>query len=94
MLDGIPLVIHANPETRSIHIFVRQLSDGTELTFIGGPEQMIDLETGSTWDPMRGVAFNGELAGEGLREILYISSFDWTWLDFYPDTDFYRPREN
>lgn len=93
-LNGIPLVIHVNPETRSIHIFVRQLSDGTELTFMGGPEQMFDLETDSTWDPVRGIAIDGELAGEGLREIPYISSFDWAWLDFYPNTDFYGPPES
>ncbi|NDJ75999.1 MAG: DUF3179 domain-containing protein [Chloroflexi bacterium] len=89
VLNGIPLLIHTNPETRSIHIFVRQLSDGTELTFSGDAEQLVDTETGSTWDPVRGLATGGELQGQGLREIPYISSFPDAWLDFYPLSDFY-----
>lgn len=88
-LNGIPLVLHTNPETRSIHIFVRRLSDGTELTFSGDGQQLLDDQTGSTWDPARGIATDGELTGEGLREIPYVSSFDWAWLDFYPESDFY-----
>ncbi len=88
-LSGIPLVIHVNPNTRSIHIFVRQLSDGTELSFTGNAERMVDDQTESVWDPVRGIAREGELAGQGLREIPYISSFDWAWLDFYPHSDFF-----
>lgn len=88
-LGDIPLVIHANPETRSVHIYIRQLSDGTPLTFSGDARHLVDDQTGSTWDPARGVATAGELAGEGLREIPYISAYDWAWLDFYPHTDFY-----
>ena len=89
VLDGIPLVVHTNPETRSIHIFVRQLSDGTLLTFSGDGEQMVDDQTGSVWDPARGLAIEGELTGQGLREIPYVSAFDWAWEDFYPESDFY-----
>ncbi len=88
-LDGIPLVIHTNPDTRSVHIFVSQLSDGTRLTFTGDAEQLIDDQTGSRWNPMRGLAIEGELRGSGLREIPWISSFDWAWIDFYPHSDFY-----
>ncbi len=89
-LNGVPLVIHVNPDTRSIHIFVRQLSDGTVLTFTGDAERMIDDQTGSVWNPIRGVAIEGELAGQGLREIPYISSYDWAWLDFFPNSSFYQ----
>jgi len=89
VLNGIPLVVHTNPETRSIHIFVRQLSDGTLLTFGGDGERMVDDQTGSIWDPVRGLATEGELIGQGLREIPYVSAFDWAWQDFYPESDFY-----
>ena len=90
-IGEIPLVVHVNPETRSIHIFIRQLSDGTPLTFQGNATQLIDEQTGSVWNPEIGVAIEGELAGEGLRELPYISSFDWAWLDFYPHSLMYSP---
>jgi uncharacterized protein DUF3179 len=90
-LGEIPLVIHTNPETRSIRVFVRQLSDGTLLTFEGNADVLVDSLTNSTWDAETGLAMEGELRGEALREIPYTSSFDWAWLDFYPNTDFYRP---
>lgn len=90
-LSEIPLVVHVNPETRSIHIFVRQLNDGTILNFTGDAENLIDNETGSVWDPTRGIAMDGELEGEVLREIPYIPSFDYAWRDFYPTSDFYTP---
>ena len=84
-------MLFANEETRALSIFVRQLSDGTRLTFSMVGEQIVDDQTGSVWNPVRGVATDGELRGEGLREIPYISSFDWAWHDFYPQTDFYSP---
>ncbi len=89
-LGGVPLVIHANPETRSIHIYVRQLSDGTLLIFSGDAERLVDEQTGSVWDPARGLAVEGALTGAGLREMPYVSAYDWAWLDFYPESDFYR----
>ena len=88
-LGEIPLVIYTNPETRNIRIFVRQLSDGTVLEFGGSPEELVDTLTNSTWDTEVGLAIDGDLKGEALREIPYISSFDWAWLDFYPHSDFY-----
>ncbi len=88
-LNGIPLLIFTDSDTRNISIFVRQLSDGTLLTFSQLDDQLVDDQTGSIWNPTRGVATAGELVGEGLREIPYISSFDWAWRDFYPQTDFY-----
>lgn len=90
-LGDIPLLVYTNPETRSIHIFVRQLSDGTHLTFEAGDtlNMVTDTLTGSAWDMTSGRAIEGELRREALREIPYISSFDWAWIDFYPNTDFY-----
>ncbi len=88
-LGGIPLVVHLNPESRSIHIFIRQLSNGTVLEFSGTAETLVDSVTGSEWDPSRGLATSGKLRGQALREIPWVSSFDWAWLDFYPQSDFY-----
>jgi hypothetical protein len=89
MMGELPLLVYTNPETRSNHIFIRQLSDGTILTFTGDVSALTDDVTGSTWNPERGLATDGDLRGQALREIPYISSFDWAWLDFYPHSDFY-----
>ena len=89
-LAGVPIVVHTNPQTHAVHIFVRQLPDGTLLDFTGGPDVLIDDLTGSTWDPARGLAIDGPLTGQGLRELPYISSFDWAWLDFHPESEFYQ----
>lgn len=89
-LGEIPLLIHTNPETRSIHVFIRQLEDGTTLTFSGDAETLIDDQTGSRWDPRDGLSLEGPLAGQGLREIPYISSFKADWRVFYRHTDFYK----
>jgi hypothetical protein len=88
-LSGIPLLLHLNPETRSIHIFVRQLNDGKILDFRVAGENLVDNQTGSVWNPTRGLANDGELSGQALRELPWISSYDWAWLDFYPHSDFY-----
>ena len=88
-LNGVPLLLFTDADMRSIHIFVRQLGDGTRLTFSMVGDQLVDDQTGSIWNATRGVATDGVLKGAGLREIPYISSYDWAWRDFYPHTDFY-----
>lgn len=89
VMHDIPLLIHLEPETRSIHIFIRQLSDGTVLEFTMADDKLIDSETNSIWNPTRGLAIEGELSGQALRELPWISSYDWAWRDFYPQSDFY-----
>jgi hypothetical protein len=46
-------VIHTNPDTRSLHIYVWRLGDGTPLTFTGDATRLVDDHAGSTWDPAR-----------------------------------------
>jgi hypothetical protein len=85
-----PVVVHANPETRASHVYLRTLNDGTVLTFTGGADTLVDDQTGSTWDPVYGLAIDGSLQGTSLRSVPYTSSFDWAWQDFYPHTTFYK----
>ena len=78
------------PAPRSIHLYVRQLPDGTELTFTGSDTELVDEQTGTVWNPVNGLALAGELQGEALRELPYISSFHRDWQVFYPHTDFFE----
>ena len=52
---------------------------------------MSDEETGSKWDITRGLAIEGPLGGTALQAVPSLSSFDWAFVDFYPQGEFYIP---
>ena len=87
-LGDIPVLLWTTDEI--VYAYVRQL-DGDVLTFKAYGDELVDEETNSTWDPVRGLAISGPLQGEGLRAVPSLSSFDWAWEDFYPDSEFYTP---
>ncbi len=87
-IGDTPILVYVDPATRSIHTYLRQVDDRA-LTFEMRDGSLIDLDTGSVWEPSRGVALDGDLKGDVLFEIPYVTSFDWAWMNFYPDTDFY-----
>jgi hypothetical protein len=47
----------------------------------------VDTRTGSAWDLERGVAVEGELAGQRLEEIPVTLAFWFAWSNFNPDSD-------
>ena len=61
------------------------------LTFRRDGEQLVDEETGSGLDEMRGRAISGPLAGQTLQQVPSLSSYDWAWRDFYPESAFWIP---
>lgn len=87
-LGDTPVVLWVSGE--SFHAYVRQVA-GRTLTFRADGEVLVDEETGSTWDPVRGLAKTGSLKGESLQPVPSLSSYDWAWRDFYPDSEFYTP---
>lgn len=52
--DG-PLLVYADPETRHIGTYLSIVND-TTLTFQWRDGSLVDVETVSTWEPIRGVA--------------------------------------
>jgi hypothetical protein len=72
------------------HSYIRKVKDQV-LTFRVEGEFLIDKETGSKWNIVRGLAIEGPLEGESLQPVPSMSSFDWAFRDFYPDSDFYSP---
>jgi hypothetical protein len=86
-----PVVLYANPETRNVQVYLRQVNEQV-LTFslTESGEGLVDAETGSVWDVSRGLAREGEFQGQALLQLPYLSAFDWAWLDFHPDSEFYR----
>ena len=86
-----PVVLYADEETRQIHAYFRQIGDQVvtfELDETG--QNLIDNETGTSWTLAQGLARDGALKNKTLQQVPYLSSFDWAWLDFHPDSEFYR----
>jgi hypothetical protein len=90
-LGEFPLLVWAaHNDYRS---FLRQVGDQT-LSFEpleGNSDLFTDRETGSTWEANIGLATAGPLKGEALQPAPSLTSFDWAWEDFYPDSEYYHP---
>ena len=86
-----PITLYADPETRNVHAYLRQ-ADNKELTLAlaDDRQQLVDTESGAKWNLALGLAQNEEANGETLLRVPYLSSFDWAWTDFHPNSDFYR----
>jgi hypothetical protein len=84
----LPIVVWAD-ET-GLNAYFRQMGEQV-LTFQLQGNEVVDLETGSRWDLGRGLALDGSLQGQALQQVPGTTSFDWAWLDFYPNSEFYSP---
>jgi hypothetical protein len=89
VLGDLPLLVVFNPEAASGVAFSRLLQDGRTLTFALQGERLVDLETGSTWDPTSGLALEGLLAGTQLQPLKYTMAFWFGWRDWFPETRLY-----
>ncbi|MBI3781120.1 MAG: DUF3179 domain-containing protein [candidate division NC10 bacterium] len=56
----------------------------------GGDLLMEDLQTGSTWQVLTGMAIKGKLAGSRLRQLPATRAFWFAWKGFYPETRLWR----
>jgi hypothetical protein len=87
-LGEVPVFVWAGDN--NFHAYIRRVGD-QELTFQLDEGTLVDAETGSTWDLTRGLATSGPLKGESLQPVPSLSSYDWAWQDFYPDTELFEP---
>ncbi len=69
-------------------VFERQLNNQV-LTFNRDGEQIVDDQTGSTWNIL-GQAIAGPLAGEQLPPVIHGDHFWFSWAAFKPDTIIYE----
>lgn len=83
-----PILVYADPDTRGIYSYLRKANDEI-LTFEMREGLLVDIETGSVWEPSRGFAKEGELEEQVLLEIPYLTAFPWSWLDFNPGSEIY-----
>mgnify|MGYP005638502217 FL=1 len=84
-----PVLVVFNAETGTGVVFSREVN-GQLLTFQPADGlQLIDDETGTTWDGLSGEALEGALIGEHMSRIKSTSSFWFGWKDWYPETRVY-----
>ena len=65
--------------------------NGQKLTFSFEDGNIVDDQTGSTWD-IFGRAVEGELAGTELTRIVHADHFWFVWAAFRPDTLIYKKQ--
>ena len=86
---GRSIVVLFDPETISARIFNRQLGE-RELTFRWIGDKILDDQTGSEWDCLRGKAIAGPLQGQTLTAEVGIFSFVKPWREFHPTSEFWK----
>jgi hypothetical protein len=92
MVGSAPVVLVLGEDKRSVRAFERTV-DGRKLEFFQktGQDaglQLIDLETGSTWN-FEGRAIAGPLAGRQLKKVFVLEDYWFDWRLYHPDTTIY-----
>ena len=89
VVGDTPVVAFAEGESRLVRTYEARIG-GRRLTFSAEGTELIDRETGSRWDALRGRAVAGPLAGTILTPIPYFSIWDWALrLHYGKDTPIY-----
>jgi hypothetical protein len=79
----------ANGKDIGTAISFSRLLNGSVLTFKHDGQNIVDEETGSTWDVL-GKAISGELAGNQLEQVVSVNHFWFSWVAFKPETRVYQ----
>lgn len=90
-IGGRPVLVYVDPETHAVSTFFRLAGEQT-LSFALKEGQLVDQETGSVWDAVRGLAISGPLRGTVLRSAPYVPAYHSAWRDFYPESEFYAGK--
>ena len=91
MVGSVPIVIVLGDDKRSVRAFERTV-DGRRLEFFQKTEnnqvQLIDAETGSTWN-FEGKVIAGPLTGRELKKVFVLEDYWFDWRLYHPDTTIY-----
>lgn len=79
----------ANGRDVGTAISFSRLLNGIVLTFKFDGQNIVDEETGSTWDSL-GNAVSGELSGHQLEQVVSVNHFWFSWVAFKPETRIYQ----
>ena len=84
-----PVLVLLADDGKSVRVFDRRL-EGRTLEFFQRPDsrELIDAETGSSWD-FTGTATSGALAGQRLARIQPVKDYWFDWKKYHPETGVY-----
>ncbi len=89
LLAGNSVVVMYAREAETPSVY-RAAVEGRTLSFqarkTGGQALIEDVETGSVWSPLEGVAISGPLQGKRLERVPYLRSYWYAWSAYRPET--------
>ncbi len=91
VVAGVFVAVVTDPADRDRWaVFHRQVGDQV-LTLMVEDGNLVDAETGTTWDPVRGLALDGPLEGEALGLLAGFTSFPADVETFWSDARAWNP---
>ncbi len=84
--DGQPVTVLFNRDSVTARLYSRKVKE-RKLTFEAGAGRIKDRQTGSTWEPVTGLAVDGPLKGSHLKALPAIVSYRMIWQKFHPDSE-------
>jgi hypothetical protein len=91
VVAGVEIAVVSDPTDRERWaVFSRRL-DTEVVELVTQGERLLDVRTGTEWDPVRGVARNGRLAGEVLDSLPGFTSFPGDFATFWPEGRVWAP---
>ena len=92
VVAGLEIAVVVDPTNPSRwETFARRLADDLVLTLVIENDQLLDQETGSVWDPVRGLALEGPLSGQSLGVLPGFTVFPRDFDTFWPDGRLWQP---
>lgn len=91
VVGGLEVAVVVDPtDANRWETFARRL-DERVLTLTIRDGALVDRETGTTWDPVRGLAISGPLAGESLGILPGFTIFPDDFATFWPEGRVWQP---
>ncbi len=85
LIADVPISVVLDPKTTDRwKVFHRRVGDQVITLAVSG-DDLVDLETGTIWDPSNGRALSGRLSGEILDVLPGFTSFEKDTRTFWPD---------
>jgi hypothetical protein len=84
-LDDEPIVVFLAGDAVTPRVFRRSAGERT-LTFQLTGDGLRDEETGTSWDPLTGLALDGPLKGARLEGVVFTQALWYAWRSVRPDT--------
>ena len=94
LVDGVALLVTFD-QASGTGVVYNPMVDGARLNFRRAEESgkflvIEDLETGTLWDPLTGMAREGPLAGTTLEQVASHYEFWFAWKDYRPETELFE----